>query len=60
MLGNEFFAKVSDKSYLKGKCGVCEYKDICGGCRTSALFFTGDVLGPDPQCAYIPKALREK
>jgi radical SAM protein with 4Fe4S-binding SPASM domain len=60
MLGNEFFVKVRDKSYLKGKCGVCEYKDICGGCRTSALFFTGDILGSDPQCAYIPKALREK
>ena len=40
MLGNEFFAKVRDESYLKGKCGVCEYKDICGGCRTSAFFFT--------------------
>ena len=60
MQSSEFFAKVRDRSNLKGKCGVCEYKDICGGCRTSALFFTGDILGPDPQCAYIPKALREK
>ena len=57
---NEFFAKVRDKNNLKGKCGICEYKEICGGCRTSALFHTGDILGPDPQCAYIPKALREK
>lgn len=57
---NEFFAKVRDKNNLKGKCGVCEYREICGGCRTSALFYTGDILGPDPQCAYIPKALREK
>jgi radical SAM protein with 4Fe4S-binding SPASM domain len=55
---DEFFVKVRDKANLKGKCGVCEYKDICGGCRTSALYFTGDILGPDPQCAYIPKALR--
>jgi len=60
MQKSEFFAKVRDKSNLKGKCGVCEYKDICGGCRTSALFYTGDILGPDPQCAYIPKVLREK
>jgi radical SAM protein with 4Fe4S-binding SPASM domain len=59
MQNNEFFAKVRDKSNLKGKCGVCEYKDICGGCRTSALFFTGDILGSDPQCAYMPKVLRE-
>jgi radical SAM protein with 4Fe4S-binding SPASM domain len=60
MQTSEFFAKVRDKSNLKGKCGVCEYKDICGGCRTSALFFTGDILGPDPKCAYIPKVLKEK
>jgi radical SAM protein with 4Fe4S-binding SPASM domain len=60
MQNSEFFAKVRDKSNLKGKCGVCEFKNICGGCRTSALFFTGDILGSDPQCAYIPKVLREK
>jgi radical SAM protein with 4Fe4S-binding SPASM domain len=60
MHNSEFFTKVRDKSNLKGKCRVCEYKDICGGCRTSALFFTGDILGPDPQCAYIPKVLREE
>jgi radical SAM protein with 4Fe4S-binding SPASM domain len=60
MQSSKFFEEVRGKAYLKGKCGVCEYKDICGGCRTSALFFTGDILGPDPQCAYIPKALREK
>ena len=60
MQSSEFFSKVRDKANLKGKCGVCEYKDICGGCRTAALYFTGDILGPDPQCAYIPKVLREK
>jgi radical SAM protein with 4Fe4S-binding SPASM domain len=56
---SEFFGKVRDKANLKGKCGVCEFRDICGGCRTSALYFTGDILGSDPQCAYIPKVLRE-
>jgi radical SAM protein with 4Fe4S-binding SPASM domain len=60
MQSSEFFATIRDKNNLKGKCGVCEYKDICGGCRTSALFLTGDILGSDPQCAYIPKVLREK
>ncbi len=60
MQTSEHFSKVRDKANLKGKCGVCEYKDICGGCRTTALYFTGDILGPDPQCAYIPKVLREK
>jgi AdoMet-dependent heme synthase len=60
MQKDDFFSKVRDKANLKGKCGVCEYKEICGGCRTSALFFTGDILGSDPKCAYIPKAIREK
>ncbi len=60
MQTDEFFAKVRDKTNLKGKCGVCEYKEICGGCRTSALYFTGDIFGSDPQCAYNPKVLREK
>ncbi len=58
MQNNEFFAKIRDKSNLKGKCGVCEYRDICGGCRTTALYFTGDILGSDPQCAYVPRVLR--
>ena len=60
MQNSEFFSKVRDKSNLKGKCGVCEYKDICGGCRTSALFFTGDIFESDPKCAYVPKVLREE
>jgi len=57
---SEFFSKVRDKSSLKGKCGVCEYREICGGCRTAAEFYTGDVLGSDPRCAYVPKVLRER
>jgi radical SAM protein with 4Fe4S-binding SPASM domain len=56
---SEFFAKVRDKSNLKGKCGVCEYREMCGGCRAAAEFYTGDVFGSDPRCAYIPKVLRE-
>jgi radical SAM protein with 4Fe4S-binding SPASM domain len=57
---SEFFTKVRDKNNIKGKCGICEYKEICGGCRTAALFYTGDILESDPRCGYIPKALREK
>jgi len=57
---SEFFSKVRDKSNLKGKCGVCEYREICGGCRTAAEFYTGDVFESDPRCSYIPKVLREK
>ncbi len=57
---SEFFAKARDKANINGKCGVCEYKDICGGCRTAALYYTGDLLESDPRCAYVPKALREE
>jgi radical SAM protein with 4Fe4S-binding SPASM domain len=39
---------------LGGKCGVCEYRMICGGCRARALAATGDYLAADPSCAYEP------
>ena len=58
MQNSKFFAKVKDKSKRKGKCGVCEYYEICGGCRSSALFYTGDISGSDPRCAYVPRSLR--
>jgi radical SAM protein with 4Fe4S-binding SPASM domain len=60
MQTSAFFKKVRDKNNLKGKCGVCEYKELCGGCRSAALFYTGDILGSDPRCGYIPTALRKK
>jgi radical SAM protein with 4Fe4S-binding SPASM domain len=60
MQNSEFFNKVKDKANIKGKCGICEYKDLCGGCRSAALYYTDDILGSDPRCAYIPAALRKK
>jgi len=60
MQNSEFFAKVKDKNNIKGKCGVCEYREICGGCRSAAFFYTGDIFGSDPRCAYVPQALRPK
>jgi radical SAM protein with 4Fe4S-binding SPASM domain len=56
---SEFYLKLRDRSNLKGKCGVCEYREICGGCRTRAEIYTGDIFESDPACAYIPKRLRE-
>lgn len=35
---------------LKGTCGSCNYRKICGGCRGRALAYTGDYLGEDPSC----------
>jgi radical SAM protein with 4Fe4S-binding SPASM domain len=57
---SELTVKLRDRSNLKGKCGVCEYREICGGCRTRAEMYTGDIFGSDPACAYVPKLLREK
>jgi radical SAM protein with 4Fe4S-binding SPASM domain len=41
----------------KGKCGQCEYVRVCGGCRARAYEATGDPLGADPLCAYLPVGL---
>jgi radical SAM protein with 4Fe4S-binding SPASM domain len=60
MQTSEFTRKLRDRSNLKGKCGVCEYREICGGCRTRAEIYTGDLFQSDPACAYVPKLLREK
>ncbi len=57
---SELHLKLRDKSNIKGRCGVCEYREICGGCRTRAQYYTGDLFESDPACAYIPKVLREK
>ena len=35
---------------LKGKCGECKYRTICGGCRGRAMAYTGDYLSEDPSC----------
>ncbi len=35
---------------LKGLCGECNYKTVCGGCRGRALAYSGDYLAEDPRC----------
>lgn len=37
-----------------GKCGVCEFRDVCGGSRSRAYAAGGDALGEDPSCVYVP------
>ena len=39
---------------LGGKCGSCEYRRLCGGCRARALAVEGDHLAADPSCTYEP------
>ena len=39
---------------LGGKCGACEYRKLCGGCRARAFALEGDILAADPSCLYEP------
>jgi len=39
---------------FSGRCGRCEYADLCGGSRARAYAASGDPLGEDPACAYQP------
>lgn len=48
------FTDLRDSSKLKGKCGYCEYRDVCGGQRGRAYGVTGDYMQTDPACAYEP------
>lgn len=49
------FRNLRDTSKLEGKCGSCEFKEICGGSRARAYALTGNPLGEEPCCSYIPK-----
>ena len=44
---------------LGGRCGRCEYRQVCGGCRARAYADSGDMLGPDESCAYDPPGDRD-
>lgn len=50
------FNELRDLSQLKGKCGICEYKRLCGGCRARAYESTGDHLAAEPYCTHEPKS----
>jgi radical SAM protein with 4Fe4S-binding SPASM domain len=48
------FRFLRDPDGRHGKCGVCEYRKICGGSRARAYAPTGDFLAEDPRCTYQP------
>ena len=49
-----------DFSKYKGKCGECEFINVCGGCRARADAIYGDYLAEEPFCNYIPQRTRER
>ncbi|MEE8349801.1 MAG: TIGR04053 family radical SAM/SPASM domain-containing protein [Acidobacteriota bacterium] len=53
------FQELRKPLLLKGKCGECEYRDICGGSRARAYAMTGDYLAEEPFCTYHPHAMSE-
>jgi len=52
---SELFRRLRDPEELRGKCGACEYRHVCGGSRSRAYATTGDPLESDPLCPYVPE-----
>lgn len=49
------FAKLRNFKQLEGKCGRCEFRAVCGGCRARAFEATGNYMAEEPLCAYQPE-----
>jgi radical SAM protein len=49
----QLFRDLRDPEKLKGKCGECEFREVCGGSRARAYAMTGDVFASDPSCPYV-------
>ncbi|MDD5657537.1 MAG: radical SAM protein [Elusimicrobia bacterium] len=52
---SKLFASLRDFKSYKGKCGACEYLNVCGGCRARAGIMSGDCLGEEPLCSHAPR-----
>ena len=48
------FRALRDPDQFKGKCGICDYRRVCGGSRARAYAVTGDALESEPDCVYEP------
>jgi len=51
---DEMFQRLRNSSALMGKCGRCEFREICGGSRGRAYAATGSLVASDPLCVYEP------
>ena len=49
------FQALRNADNFSGKCGDCEFRNLCGGSRSRSYALTGDFLGSDPRCVYQPK-----
>ena len=57
---SQTFEQLRDAGNLKGKCGCCEFRNVCMGCRARAFAATGDFLDEEPFCVYQPKVVQLK
>lgn len=48
--GSSVLATLRNRANLKGRCGTCDFKYVCGGCRARAFAYFDDYLAPDPGC----------
>ncbi len=55
---SKLFAELRDPGVLEGKCGCCEFKLVCYGCRARSYGVTGDWKGEEPFCVYEPRSTR--
>ena len=55
---SQVFADLRDDRKLEGKCGCCEYKKVCMGCRARAYAQTHNYLAEEPNCGYVPVRIR--
>jgi MoaA/NifB/PqqE/SkfB family radical SAM enzyme len=53
---SDLFAEMRNVNGYHGRCGYCEYRKVCGGCRARAFAETGDYLSEEPYCIYKPHA----
>jgi len=51
---HELFRELRDGDRLHGKCGACEFRNLCGGSRARSYALTGDPLASEPDCIYVP------
>lgn len=54
------FRALRNSDNLRGKCGECEYRNLCGGSRSRSFALTGDYLAEDPRCVYQPKNMARR
>jgi radical SAM protein with 4Fe4S-binding SPASM domain len=54
----DVFQQLRETDNLKGKCGCCEFRNVCMGCRARAFAATGDYLDEEPFCVYEPKMVQ--